>query len=75
MPLGGSLWLSVVRTIVRGVLIVSGQSRRQRVCGSVREGLSEIRLAASLETPSLEALQRGVAELGRALGMTASLAA
>ena len=38
-PVGNSFWLSVVRTIVKGVMIMSGQSDRQRVAESLEQGI------------------------------------
>ena len=74
VPLGDSLWLSVVRTIVRAVLLLSGQSQRQRVVASVREGLEQVRLASGPETPGAAELEAAIAELCTALGIK-SLAA
>lgn len=68
VPLGDSLWLSIVRTIARGLLLLSGQSQRQRVTATVREGLEEVRAAAGPETPSIAELEKGVAALFSALG-------
>src|SRR5450432_222256 len=34
VPLGHSVWLSIIRTVVRGLLIVSGESKRHRVAAS-----------------------------------------
>jgi hypothetical protein len=67
VPLGNSIWLSVVRTIVRGVLLVSGQSQRLRVASTVREGLDEIRVAATPETPSPQEVLEAIGELSTAL--------
>jgi hypothetical protein len=69
VPLGDSIWLSVVRTIVRGVLLVSGQSQRLRVATTVRHGLDEIRAAVSPETPSAEELLEAITRLCAALGV------
>lgn len=68
VPLGDSLWLSVVRTIVRGTLLLSGQSDRQRVTATVSQGLDEARAAAGPETPSTAELQQAVGALFSALG-------
>lgn len=69
VPIGNSIWLSIVRTIVRGVLLVSGQSQRQRVANSVRQGVDEIRAAATPETPSAEEVLEAIANLSAALGV------
>lgn len=69
VPLGDSLWLSVVRTIVRAVLLLSGQSQRQRVVATVRDGLTQVRLAGSRETPGPAELEGAIAELCTALGI------
>ena len=75
VPLGNSLWLSLVRTIARGVLLLSGHSQQQRVCADVRQGLDQVRAAAGPETPSIAELLRGVEAISLALGFKASLAA
>ncbi len=63
VPLGDSIWLAVVRTIVRGVLLVSGHSGRLTIASTIRKGLDEIRAIATPETPSAEELQEAVAKL------------
>ena len=69
VPLGDSIWLSIVRTIVRGTLLLSGQSSRQRVTATVSRALEEIRAAGGPETPALPKLEQAVAVLFAALGV------
>lgn len=69
VPLGDSIWLNVVRTIVRGVLLLSGQSERQRVAATVRQGIEQVLAAAGPETPTLAALEAEAALLFAELGV------
>jgi hypothetical protein len=69
VPLGDGLWLSIVRTIVRGTLLVAGQSRQQAVVATIDEGLDRIQQAASPDTPSRAELNAAVDALYGALGL------
>jgi len=75
VPLGDSVWLSIMRTIVRGLIIVSGQSHRHRVGGSVSSGIEQMLEKAGPLTPSKSELLQGIAALSLALGLPASVAA
>jgi hypothetical protein len=75
VPLGDSIWLSIVRTIVRGTLLLGGQSARQRVSATLSQGLKEVRAAAGPETPSLPELEKAAVALFSALGVTLPLVA
>jgi hypothetical protein len=68
VPLGDGLWLSVVRTIVRATLVISGQSKQYVVASTIEQGLDRIREFATPETPSSIALRASVATLFRSLG-------
>jgi hypothetical protein len=74
VPLGDSMMLSLMRTLIRGLLVVSGQSHRHRVTTSPSEGLRLLREKASAETPSFENLSKGAEELATALGLDTSVA-
>jgi hypothetical protein len=73
VPLGDSMWLSVVRTIVRAVLLVSGQSKRQVVVRSVFEGIDKVREVAGVATPSPADLDSAVQALCRQLAVDPKL--
>ncbi len=75
VPLGESVWLSIIRTVVRGVIIVSGQSQRHRVADHITAGIEQLREKAGPLTPSTAELLKGIAELSSALGLPASVAA
>jgi len=75
VPLGDSVWIGVVRALVRAILLLSGHARRQRVAGTVDEGLAQIRAAAGPETPTLRELKAGLVALSSALGLTLPAAA
>lgn len=51
-PLGDSLTVSVVRTIMRGMIILSGQSQRIRLAGSIDEALGALGRESQAATPS-----------------------
>jgi hypothetical protein len=69
VPLGDSLWLAVVRAIVRGVLLLSGQSGRQRVASTIAEGIDEVLVGAGPQTASKEELETAVSAAFAALGV------
>jgi len=75
VPLGDSVWLSIIRTVVRGLIIVSGQSHRHRVASDVTAGIEQLREKAGPLTPSTAELLKAIAELSAALGLPASVAA
>ncbi len=75
VPLGDSVWLSIIRTIVRGLIIVSGQSHRHRVADRVSDGIDLLQEKAGPLTPTKSELLQGIAELSLALGLPASVAA
>jgi hypothetical protein len=68
VPLGHSLWLAVMRTTLRGLIIASGQSQRHRVAVSVSEGLRQLAEKAGKQSPGLEELMKGIEVLSIALG-------
>jgi hypothetical protein len=72
VPLGDSLWLALVRAIVRGILLVSGQSKVQFVASNTREGFDRVLEAASPQTPTRAQLGDAVIELTKALGANPS---
>ncbi len=69
VPLGTSMWASIVRTIVRGTFLLSGQARQQSVAGSVADAIDRVRELASDDTPSARELRAMVTELREALGV------
>lgn len=75
VPLGNSLWLSVVRTIVRGILILSGHGQRQRVAGTVTEGLEHLLQSAGPATPAKSEIVEALDALSSALGILSMRAA
>jgi hypothetical protein len=74
VPLGDTMMISLMRTLLRGLLVVSGQSHRHRVTAGVSEGLRQLCEKASAETPSFEGLSKGAEELATALGLDTSVA-
>ena len=67
VALGDSLWVSVVRTIMRAVALLSGQSHRQVVVATVAEGVAVARKLGA--TASAAELTQAVDELSDALGV------
>ena len=65
VPLGDSVWQSVVRTIIRGVALISGVSDRQVVVATIAEAIAVTREQGG---------RASAAELERAVGLvTAAL--
>ena len=69
VPLGDSIWLSVVRTIVRAVLLLSGQSKQHVVAATLEAGIEQVKGVAGPETPSPADLRDAVMNLYLALGV------
>lgn len=63
VALGNGMWVSVVRTIVRGLLLLSGQSRQHQVVATLDEGLDLIRDLSSTATPSRTEVRQMVNQL------------
>ena len=70
VPLGDSIWISVVRTIVRTIFLLSGQSKRHMVVATIEDGLERIQEAAGTHTPARPELLAGIETLYRALGVS-----
>lgn len=75
VPVGGSLWMSLVRPIVRTVLLLSGQAKRHAVADSVEQGILQVRESGGPRTPSERELRAGIATVCNALGVDATVAA
>jgi hypothetical protein len=70
VPLGDSVWLAIIRTVVRAILLMSGHSKRQVVTSSIAEAFQRIAEVAGPATPSRTQLIAMVAALAKALGTT-----
>ncbi|HSY20906.1 MAG TPA: hypothetical protein VK841_02270 [Polyangiaceae bacterium] len=75
IPLGDSIWLSIVRPIVRGVLMLGGHAQRHRVVATIQEGLEAVRAVAGPTTPSSHELREALSGLSAVLGVALSVAA
>lgn len=72
VPLGDSVWISLVRAIVRGTLIVSGHAKRAAVVDTIADGFALVEQLAGPATPSTATLRPAVAALFKALGLEQS---
>ena len=63
------MWLSVVRSIVRGVLLASGHSKRQVVSATLREGIERLQEVAGPKTPTVATLHVALGALCQSLGV------
>lgn len=68
VPMGDGLWLGVVRTVVRGVLLFSGRSDSQEVVSNLAEGLERVRELATSRTPATSLLEGALEQLRAAPG-------
>jgi hypothetical protein len=75
VPLGDSLWHSVVRAIVRGMAVVTGMSKQQIVAATVAEGLLQMAKLATPRTPPTKDLEAALYTLCDGLGVDRALAA
>jgi hypothetical protein len=75
LPLGDTLWLSVVRAMMRAILLVSGLSKQHVVVGRLREALDEIEKAAGPNTRTRGELRAAASRLCSAFGITLDEAA
>ena len=75
VPVGSSLWMNLVRPIVRTVLLLSGQAKRHSVADSVEQGIVMVRQAGSVRTPRERDLRAAITSLCNALGVDANVAA
>jgi DNA-binding CsgD family transcriptional regulator len=67
VPLGDSIWMGIVFTIARTVLLLNGRAERQTLARSLAQGLTRLLEAAGPSTPSRSELERAVQELSRLL--------
>jgi hypothetical protein len=68
VPIGDALWTSIVRTVMRGVAIVTG-NKNLAVANGVADALDKLLAARSERTPSRRELEAAVAVLFDALGV------
>lgn len=69
IPLGDDFWTTCVRTIMRGMFVLQGQSGRLVVSARVDMGITELLKAASSRTPSRRDIDSGVGQLFAAMGL------
>jgi hypothetical protein len=69
VPLGDALWVTLVRTIMRGLMLVTGQSKMQFVADNEEQGYDLLYEAASPATPTRKMLSAGFDEMHTALGI------
>ncbi len=68
-PLGDSLWTSVLRAVVRSMVLIIGFSKKLRLVDNMVDALASAREVASPATPSLTVLAQMTNELHLALGL------
>lgn len=69
VPVGSAIWSTVVGTIMRGMFVVTGQSRTQLVASTEHEAIELLLREATPRSPSRAQLVAAVDELYRALGV------
>ncbi len=67
VPLGDAFFLNVVRTVMRAMFVVQGQSGMQIVESSIAVGIRRVLEAASHSTPGRPQIEEDVTALYRAL--------
>ena len=69
VPSGSLLWANLVRTIMRAMFLLSGQSGTQLVTRTAREGFDALLKEATPRTPPRKTLEAGLKALFDALGV------
>jgi hypothetical protein len=69
VPIGDAIWLTLVRGIMRGMAILSGQSGAVFVAANVESALDRIAQVRTADTPSRDVLAGTAEESARALGV------
>jgi hypothetical protein len=69
LPVGDGLWTTLVRTIMRGMAVLSGQSDIVRTASSLPDMFERIGALASAHTPDRAELSRVVQELAKLSGV------
>ena len=69
VPLGDLIWMGIVFTIARTVMLFSGQPGRQTLASSIDQGLNRLLEAAGPSTPPRGEIERAIQELSRLLGV------
>jgi hypothetical protein len=67
VAVGESFWLTVVRSIMRTMLLLSGNATRQKVVATIDEGIDSVLSLATPETPSREELRAAIEAMYREL--------
>jgi hypothetical protein len=67
--MGGTLRMSLLRTILRSMVLLGGQAKLHVVVGTIREGLDCVQQVAGPTTPSRSQLLATINALSDALGM------
>jgi hypothetical protein len=67
-PIGNAFWFNVVRSVMRGINVLQGNSGSRYVTDSLEAGLSSILAAAGPKTPSAAQLVADLAAVYQALG-------
>lgn len=75
VPLGDTVWHSVVRAIVRTMALLTGMSAQQVVSSTASQGLSEVSRIATAATPPSAELAGALRALCDGLGVDPALAA
>jgi hypothetical protein len=71
VPLGDTFFVSIVRTVMRGLAVIHGNVRTHFVANSVDEGLVRVIQASRPATPSGERIREDLRALYAALGVRA----
>jgi hypothetical protein len=69
LPVGDAMWMSLVRTMMRGMFMLSGQSKRHLVAGDVGEAVAQLQEVRGPQTPDRGQMLDVVAQLYGLLGV------
>jgi hypothetical protein len=71
IPLGDTFFVSIVRTVMRGIAVIQGNARTHVFANSVDEGLLRVIQASGPATPPGERIREDLRALYAALGVRA----
>jgi len=74
VPLGDTIWTQLVRSIMRGMMVILGRASLHVVVGTPRETVERVREVATGATPSATEISAAIGRLYAAMGVDEKVA-